>query len=236
MMQQYGWMVGRTILAFIILILISRTLGKQTISNMTFHDFATGISVGAIAANLAFNYEMKALYLIACLAVLTAISFFSSWVSLRFPRTRHWIAGAPTVIIEKGKILEANMRKIHYTMDSLNQSLRENDVFNLDEVEFAILETNGQLSVKNRDPFLSVTKQDLKLPTKLSNVPIELIMDGIIMQNNLKDNQIPEEWLLKQIKKRDKNLSDIYYAVKTTTGMLVFDYYKDQINKPIDKE
>nr|WP_102716377.1 DUF421 domain-containing protein [Paenibacillus castaneae] len=226
----------RTILAFIILIIISRILGKQTVSNMTFHDFATGITMGAIAGNLAFNTKFPVLYFIFSLAVFTAISYTSSWVALKYPKTRHFISGAPTVVIEKGKILDGNMRKIHYTLDSLNQSLRENDIFNINEVEYATLETNGQLSVLKKDQYLNLTKQDIHMAYGVSNFPIELIMDGKLMNKNLSQNKIPEDWVRQQINERGKQLSDIFYAVKTTNGSLVFDYYDDKLNHPVDKE
>ncbi|OAB41630.1 DUF421 domain-containing protein [Paenibacillus glacialis] len=235
-MQEYMEMIGRTILAFIALLLISRILGKQTISNMTFHDFATGIMMGAIAANMAFNRQFHTLYFLMCLVILTLISYVSSAVALKFQRTRHWLAGAPTVVIDKGNILEGNMRKLHYTMDSLNQSLREKEVFNLDEVDYAILETNGQLSVKKKEPFLTVTKQDLHITSGHSILPIELIMDGQIMHKNLKENNISEEWLMQQIINKDKAIHDIFYAVKSTTGNVIFDYYQDKLSNPIDKE
>ena len=229
-------MIGRTILAFTALLLISRILGKQTISNMTFHDFATGITMGAIAANLAFNSQFHTLYFLTCLVILTVISYISSAIALKFQRTRHWLAGAPTVVIEKGNILEANMRKLHYTLDSLNQSLREKEVFNLDEVDYAILETNGQLSVKKKEQYLTVTKQDLHITSNHSMLPIELIMDGQIMHMNLMDNNISEEWLLQTITNKGKEVQDIFYAVKSTTGNIIFDYYQDKLSNPIDKE
>lgn len=158
-MHEYMGIIGRTILSFVVLLLIARFLGKQTISNMTFHDFATGITMGAIAANLAFNEKIQAWYLILSLAVFTFISYLMSVSALKFPITRKWIAGAPTVVIDRGKILEGNMRKIKYTLDSLNQSLREKDIFNQEEVEYAVLETNGKLSVKKKDEYLNVTKK-----------------------------------------------------------------------------
>ncbi|WP_438349834.1 DUF421 domain-containing protein [Paenibacillus sp. FA6] len=235
-MNNYVEMIGRTILAFIALLLISRILGKQTVSNMTFHDFATGITMGAIAANLAFNRQFPVLYFLICLVILTLISYISSAVALRFQRTRNWIAGAPTVVIDKGKILEANMRKIHYTLDSLNQSLREKEVFNLAEVDYAILETNGQLSVKKKEQYLPVTKQDLHIVSSHSMFPVELIMDGTIMHMNLVDNHISEEWLRQQIKNTGKEVHDIFYAVKTTTGNLIYDYYQDKLINPLDIE
>jgi len=234
--QVYIELLGRTFMAFIALLLVSRILGKQTISNMTFHDFATGIMMGAIAANLAFNRQFHAVYFLVCLVLLTLISYISSGVSLKFKGTRHWLAGAPTVVIDKGNILEANMRKIHYTLDSLNQSLREKGVFDLHEVDYAILETNGQLSVKRKEQFMSVKKQDLHITSSHSMLPIELVMDGQILHRNLDQNNISEEWLMQQINNKGKEAHDIFYAVKSTNGKLIFDYYQDELSNPIDKE
>ncbi|NHN31517.1 DUF421 domain-containing protein [Paenibacillus agricola] len=236
-MHEYVDIIGRTVLSFIALLLIARLLGKQTISNMTFHDFATGITMGSIAANLAFNEKIQAWYLILALAVFTFISYLMSISALKFPLTRKWVAGVPTVVIDKGKILEGNMRKIKYTLDSLNQSLREKDIFNQEEVEYAILETNGKLSVKKKDEYLNVTKKDMHI--KASNAfsfPVELIMDGKIMKKNLDENGVSEEWLIELIRHKGKVLSDIFYAVRSTSGKIVLDYYQDQLQHPIDIE
>ncbi|NOU92436.1 DUF421 domain-containing protein [Paenibacillus sp. LMG 31456] len=236
-MQESMDIFWRTILAFVALLLIARVLGKQTVSNMTFHDFATGITLGAIAANLAFNEKMQAWYFILSLAVFTLISFILSKVALKFPHTRKWVSGGPTVIIEKGKILEDNMRKLHYTLDSLNQSLREKDVFNLEEVDYAILETNGKLSVKKKDKYLALIRKDINLVNSgATSFPIEVIMDGKIIKPNLAENNLSEQWLMSQIEQKGKKLSDIFYAVKTTNGNLVLDYYIDNLQHPVDKE
>ncbi|RKP58132.1 DUF421 domain-containing protein [Cohnella endophytica] len=236
-MNEYWIIIGRTTLSFVVLLFISRIVGKQTISNMTFHDFATGISMGAIAANLAFNDKIRTGYMLLSLAIITIISYCSSVIALKFQRSRTWISGAPTVIIEQGKILENNMRKIHYTLDSLNQSLREKGVFDLVEVEYAVLETHGKLSVKKKDSFLPATKKDVQVsfPEK-SMFPVELIMDGKIMNENLQQNRISEDWLLRQLQVQGKKLSDVFYAVRTTTGNVFYDYYQDRLNNPVDKE
>jgi len=235
-MHSYFDMIWRTILAFVALLVISRILGKQTISNMTFHDFATGIMMGAIAANLAFNHMFPILFLLACLAVLALTSYIASIFSLKFPRTRHLLAGEPTMLINDGKILENNMRQTHYTLDSLNQSLRQKNIFNLNEVKNAILETNGELSIQRKEQFEPVTRKDLNLPEKKIFFPVELVMDGKLMKKNLRENDIPEKWFLSQIAAQGKELEQIFYAVRTSNGKLIFDCYKDGLHHPIDKE
>ncbi|MGG3874064.1 DUF421 domain-containing protein [Brevibacillus laterosporus] len=236
-MHEYMDTIGRTILSFGLLLLVARVLGKQTLSNMTFHDFVTGITLGAIAANLAFNEKIKMMELILSLAVFSGTSYLMSNIAIKIQKSRKWISGAPTVLIENGKILEENMRKNKYTMDSLNQSLRQKDIFNLQEVENAVVETNGKLSVQKKTEFQSVTKKDLQIFTGgKEKFPIELVMEGQILEDNLRQNKLSKDWLHKEIKRIGKNLDEIFYAVKTSNGTIVFDFYADHIKSPIDKE
>ncbi|QIC04291.1 DUF421 domain-containing protein [Brevibacillus sp. 7WMA2] len=236
-MHEYMDTIGRTILSFGLLLLVARVLGKQTLSNMTFHDFVTGITLGAIAANLAFNEKIKMMELILSLAVFSGTSYLMSNIAIKIQKSRKWISGAPTVLIENGKILEENMRKNKYTMDSLNQSLRQKDIFNLQEVENAVVETNGKLSVQKKTEFQSVTKKDLQIFTGgKEKFPIELVMEGQILEDNLRQNKLSKDWLHKEIKRIGKDLDEIFYAVKTTNGTIVFDFYADHIKSPIDKE
>jgi uncharacterized membrane protein YcaP (DUF421 family) len=235
-MQEYIDIFIRTITALIILLVIARILGKQTISNMTFHDFVTGITLGAIAANLAFNEKILVWYLILSLIVVTITSYMLSIIAIKSRKLRKWISGSPTVMIEDGNILEGNMKKVRYTIDSLNQSLREKEIFNIEEVEYALLEDNGKLSVLKKDEYRNVTKKDLKIISNTAFFPVELIMDGEIIKENLERNGLEKEWLVKELKSRGKKISDVFYAVRGTRQQIVFDYYVDNINKPIDKE
>lgn len=117
-MQAYMDILVRTIISVILLLFIPKLLGKQMISNMTSHNFVTSIMLGSIAANLAFNESLKSGYLILSLAAVAAVSFLLSLIALKSQKWRAWISGSPTVLIERGKILEGNMRKLKYTLDS----------------------------------------------------------------------------------------------------------------------
>jgi uncharacterized membrane protein YcaP (DUF421 family) len=139
-------------------------------------------------------------------------------------------------MIEAGHILEGNMKKVRYTLDSLNQSLREKEIFNIEEVEYALLEDNGKLSVLKKDEYCYVTKKDLNIISKTAVFPVELIMDGEIIEGNLKRNGLEKEWLIKELKNRGKKISDVFYAVRGTRQQIIIDFYEDNINKPIDKE
>ncbi|AKG36782.1 DUF421 domain-containing protein [Paenibacillus durus] len=235
-MQAYIDILFRTIFAILLLLLAAKLLGKQTISNMTFHDFVTGITLGSITANLAFNDKLQWSHVALSLIVITVTSILLSVIALKSRKMRSWISGSPTTLIESGKILEENMRRVRYTMDSLDQALRGKGIFNIEEVNYAVLEDNGTVSVLKKDEYQYVTKKDLKLRPNAQAFPVELIMDGVLIEKNLENNGLTKKWLENELRRKGKRISDVFYAVRGTQQQLVFDFYKDGIQKPIDKE
>lgn len=227
----------RSFSAFLILLIITRILGKQTLSNMNFHEFVTAVILGAIAANYAFNETIQASHMLISFAVFTITSFILSKIILRSRKFRMWTEGTPTVLIEGGKILDQNMKKNNLTMDTLNQMLRQKNVFDIDEVQYALLEINGQISVLKKKEHLPTTLKDInKGKTDSQQFPIELIMEGKLLDGNFDANQIPQDWFIAQLKTRGAAVEDVFYAVKGSNGQLYLDYYKDKIMHPIDVE
>ena len=223
--------------AFVVLLLITRMLGKQTLYNMNFHEFVTAVILGAIAANLAFNEKIQITHLLISMGVFTGTSFLLSKIVIRNRKLRMLAEGTPTVLIEGGKILEDNLKKNKLTLDTLNQMLRQKDIFDMNEVEYAILEINGQISTLKKKEHKTATVKDLKKGNLGSEqFPIELIMDGNILEGNLEANQLSKKWLLKLINAQGKKVKDIFYAVKGTDGQVYFDFYSDKVKHPIDIE
>jgi uncharacterized membrane protein YcaP (DUF421 family) len=230
----------RTLTAFVLIMIIARVLGKQTISQMTYHDFVAAITLGAITGNLAFNTKLNSWNIIASLFLFSGIAFLFTFISLKSRKSRKWLSGKPTMVIENGKILENNLKKLHLTLDTLNQELREKDIFDIQEVEYAVLELNGRVTVLRKPEYRQIRIKDL--PQFISNndkktiFPIELIMDGDIINKNLEQHHLSETWMYDELKKRKLSLSEVCYAVKGTKGDLYFDLYKDKIKNPIDIE
>ncbi|RAP74631.1 DUF421 domain-containing protein [Paenibacillus montanisoli] len=229
--------VIRTVTAFALIMIIARILGKQTITQLTYHDFVSTITLGAITANLAFNTDLKSWNQVTSLLTFSGIAFIVAVVSLRNRHLRKWVSGRPTIVMEDGKILEHNLRKLRFTLDTLNQELREKDIFDINEVEYAVLELNGKLSVLKKPQYRQVTKSDLAIKTPSYNhFPIELIMDGKPAITNLENSGLDQDWLNKQLKKRGLTLEEVCYAVKGTNGSVYFDLYRDQLKHPINTE
>jgi uncharacterized membrane protein YcaP (DUF421 family) len=222
--------IFRTFTAFILLWVFVQLLGKQTIAQRTYHLYIASITMGTIAGNLAFNIKVKFLYFIIAISIMGSIVFLLNLVAVRNHRFRKWIAGEPTTLIQKGQILEESMERMGYSLDSLKQTLRGKDIFNIEEVECAILEVNGSLSVLKKTPYQNITKQDLRILPNAETVPIELVYDGNILYDNLLKHTYDEEWLMGELRKRNLSVKDISYAVVGTKGNLYIDLFRDQID------
>ncbi|MFF2878352.1 DUF421 domain-containing protein [Gottfriedia sp. NPDC057991] len=229
--------IVRTFSAFILLICITHILGKQTISKMTYHDYITSITIGSIAGNLTFNTSIRFSNYLTALIILCTFLFLATLVSLKNKKARAIFNGEPTVVIQDGKILEKNIEKLRISMDSFNQALRRRDIFDIDEVEFAIFEPDGHLSILKKPLYRFVTREDLGISSpSQSNFPIELIMDGQMVDKNITQNHLTKDWIVTEIERRGLKLADVSYCVRGTNGQLYFDLYKDQIKLPVDIE
>jgi uncharacterized membrane protein YcaP (DUF421 family) len=227
----------RSITSFGLLLIGARILGKQTISQMTIFDFVATISMGAISANLAFNTSIKVHHTIIAFSIYVIVIFLIAILSLKNRKARKFLAGDPTIVIQNGKVLEKNMNKMRYTIDYLNQQLREKDVFNVEEVLFAIIETNGSMTVLKKPQYRSVTRQDLMVQVLPEHrLPIELIMDGEIIKENLEQNNLSDSWLQSELRKRNVTKNEVVYAVLAANGNIYIDTFTDHIHSPIDKE
>ncbi|MDM5224088.1 DUF421 domain-containing protein [Peribacillus sp. NJ11] len=221
--------IFRTFTAFILLWAFVQLLGQQTIAQRTYHLYIASITMGTIAGNLAFNIKIKFLYFIIAIIIMGTVVFMLNLLAVRNPRFGKWIAGEPATLIQKGQILEESMERMGYSLDSLKQALRGKDIFNIEEVECAILEINGSLSVLKKKQYQNTTKQDLSLLASAGSVPIELVHDGKILYENLSKHNYDDEWLMAELKKRNLSVFDISYAVVGTKGNLYIDLIKDQL-------
>lgn len=226
----------RSIIAFTSLFVAARILGKQTVSRMTIFDLIAVVTLGSVTANLAFAMEIETRYIFIVFTIFVFLIYLSAFISLKSKKARKLVAGDPTVVIENGKILEHNMKKMRYTLDYLNQQLRQKDIFSIDQVQYALVENNGLLSVKKKEQHLNVTRKDLNIYKSEIKLPVELIMDGKILEENLQENNLTLEWLQAELLKRQLNAESVVYALLTSSQTLYVDTHNDQLQSPLDVE
>lgn len=220
----------RSLIAFSALFIFTRILGKQQLSQLTFFDYVLGITIGSIAASLSTDLSTRAWPYWVALFTWFAIVALLQWSSVRWQIADRFLSGEPVLVIMKGKILEQNMKTIHYTISDLLEHLRDKDVFDISRVEIAVMETSGTLSVLLKPQYQIPTLQDLNIEPPPGGVGSELIYSGVVIENNLKQAGVNLNWLHKQLKAQGiKRTDEVFLATyNPASGVLSIDKYEDK--------
>jgi len=166
-------------------ILVLRILGKQQIGQLQPYELVIIIMISELATIPSEDLAIPILSGMIPIAVLMLLGLTISYVSLKSERARALFSGTPTIIVERGKILEWELARLRYNLTDLMEQLRAKNIFNIADVEFAILETNGQLSVIPKATKRAVTPEDLNITPKYEGLPLTLILDGKLNKENL---------------------------------------------------
>lgn len=224
--------IVRGIIGFFSLLIFARMLGKQQISQLTFFEYVLGITIGSIAATLTTELNSRAWVHFVGLLVWTIAVFALQVISEKSRYISKYVDGEPVVVVMNGKIMEDAMAKMRYRASDLMEQLRDKGVFDLAQVEFAILETNGKLSVLKKPQFEPVTPLHMNIPSIPSGIGTELIYDGELVNQNLRDFNITEKWLYSQLKAKGINsVSEVFLATITPEGSFYVDTYMDRLNR-----
>ncbi|WML47411.1 DUF421 domain-containing protein [Neobacillus sp. PS3-34] len=197
-MGVYGIIILRTIVFYALILIIFRMMGKREIGELSILDLVVFIMIAEMAAVSIENTKDSILFTILPMVLLMLIQIGLAILSLKSKKFRDIVDGKPSIIIKNGKIDEHAMRKQRYNFDDLLLQLREKDIRSIADVEFAILESSGKLSVMER-------QQDMN--DKNGDITIPLIIDGAVQEENLKRIQKTNLWLRQELKK--KGYSDI---------------------------
>jgi uncharacterized membrane protein YcaP (DUF421 family) len=211
----------QTSLVFLSLLVFTRLLGKTQVGQLTFYEYVSGITIGSLAANIAAADADKVWNHYYDLILFVTLTYLVSLVTIKSRPLRKLIDGSPTIVIENGCIIEENMHALRYDIDELNGHLRQQGVLDPTEVQYAILETTGDLSVIKKANYQPLTKSDFNIHLPDPSFPVELIMDGIIIERNLNKQNRSKAWLEKQLADRGiLDVSQVTYAVLDSKGQL----------------
>lgn len=216
----------RSIVSFILLLLLARVMGKKQISQLTFFDYCVGITIGSIAATMSVDQNVKIANGLMALIIWGAFPIILAYISLKSIWFTRIVDGKPTVIIRDGKIIDKNLKKNLFTIDELMLSLREKGAFNVSDVEMAVLETNGKLSVMLKANQQPATAQSLGMIPQPEYGPTILIMDGKLLSKGLKERGFSEGWLLEEVKKQGaRDFNEVFLAQVNSRGDIYVDLY-----------
>lgn len=195
--------VLKTAVAAAVLFALARVMGKKQISQLSYFDYVVGISIGSVAAALSVDRRISIADGITAMVIWSLFSIAFSYVSVHSITARRLLDSVPIVLIQNGKIIEKNLIKSKFTVNDLLEELRQKDVFNIAEVNFAILETNGKLSVLKSASCQGVTLADMKLVSSKKGICANIIIDGKVMKDNLSQLHLDENWLNGELQKNN---------------------------------
>lgn len=227
-------MILRSTGSFVALMVITRLLGKKQMSQLTFFNYVTGITIGSIAGEISFRKDTSFFNGLTSLIWWSLLTFLVSYVGLKSSKMRILIDGEPTIVIKKGEILEKALAGARLNLDDLSMLLREKDIFSVKEVDYAILEPNGEISVLRKPDKLPATIGDLGLKQpKSAYMPMELIVDGKLVKRNLQVLDLSVVWLDDELRKSGASLAEIqtiFYAELQADGTVHVDKREDLLH------
>lgn len=211
-MESYLHILIKSVTAYFTLVVTARIMGRKQISQLTYFDYVVGISIGSIAAAVSIEKNIDTAAGVFCIIIWGVLTILISQITLKNIKLRLWIDSEPLVIIDKGQVIYKNMKKAKYNMGDLLMQLRVKDIFYITDVEIAILEPDGKLSVLKKSEKKSVTAEDMGIKKPRAGMMMDLILDGKILSKHLQLIQKDEYWVMQQLKNKNiDNIKDVVY-------------------------
>lgn len=230
-MPEYIDITIRAIFAYLALFVLTRLMGKREISQLTFFDYVVGIIIGTVTGSMAVDTTKSPWAILPAVIVFATFQIISSYLSLKSDKFRKFVDGTPTVLIENGNIIEKNLNKARINSDELLSKLREKKAFALADVEFAILETDGKISVMKKPDKETVTPSDLGITTSYTGIGSLIIQEGEIKGEKLREAGLTRSWVLSKLAEKGIiDLSKVMFAQVDATGNLYVDLYDENQN------
>ena len=202
-----------SVLSAVSLFIIAKFIGHKQMSQLDFFDYITGITIGSIAAELATELEEPLKPLIA-MVVYGVITFTLTIITSKLPKMRKYINGTPTIIMNGGKIYRKNLKKAKIDLTEFMVMCRQEGYFNLADIQTAIFEYNGRLTVLPVSTKRPLNPEDINLTPQAEYISTEVIMDGRVLDENLNRMGLDSKWLEKQIKEQGyKNAKEILLGI-----------------------
>ncbi|WP_044896248.1 DUF421 domain-containing protein [Bacillus alveayuensis] len=237
-MPEWVEIVIRSFSIIIGLFIISKLLGKKQLSKLSFFEYVVGITIGDIAGTLSMDAELNLVNGIISIFIWAIVPILISYISLKSPRFQEFVEGKPTIFIKNGKIMEDHLKKEKFTAQSLMEQLRKKGIFHAADVEFATLETTGDISVllkKEKQPLVVGDIIENPAPIKEPQMVIE---DGSIIDESLSTMGLSRRWLKEELDKIGVAPENVFLAQVDAHGQLYVDLYDDklEVSAPQEKQ
>lgn len=224
----------RAISSLLTLFLITKMLGKKQVSQLSLFDYVIGISIGNFAAEMTINLESNELNGIWAVVLFGLFAYLVSYLTMKSIVLRRFFMGTPTVLIQDGKILEKNLKKVKFDINDMMEEIRSSGYFDLSQVEYALMEANGKLSILPKPEYRPITPKDMSIKVNREGLCANVVIDSKIMHNNLKNMNKDLKWLDKKL--REKGYTDLSKILLVTldTNEKITVYERNENIKPKD--
>ncbi|MBI6862301.1 DUF421 domain-containing protein [Lysinibacillus sphaericus] len=218
----YLQIASETVITFFVLLALTRLLGKKQLSHLTFFNYVTGITIGSMAANMVVLSTKDYTKDLLSLVIWCSLTIIVSYISLKSGKIRVIFDGQPTIIIKHGKIDRKALKRTGVNIDDLTMLIRQYQIFSIAEIDFAILEPNGRLSILKKPEYQGTQKSDLQIyPSPPTYLPIEIIADGKLLPKNLLEVGKSRDWLENELSRANiKEVKEVFYAEIQSDGSL----------------
>lgn len=200
----------RALISLVTLFIVAKMLGKKQVSQLSLFDYVIGISIGNFAAEMTINLESQYMNGIVAVLIFGLVAYLVSILTMKSIFLRRFFMGTPSMLIQNGKLVHKNLVKVKMDVNDLLEVCRSCGYFDISEIEYALLEANGYLSVLPKSEHRNVTLKDIGITDKAASLCANVVIDGNFMENNIKNmnKTVPE--IKKMIKKVSKDpLDDI---------------------------
>ena len=222
----------RALISLITLFLVTKMIGKKQVSQLSLFDYVIGISIGNFAAEMTINLESEEIYGIIAVLIFGLVAYIVSILTIKSITLRRFFMGTPTILIQKGKILQKNFIKVRYDINDILEQCRIKGYYDISNIEYAIVEANGELSILPKADYRPSTNIDNKNKVQNDGLCANIIIDGKLMHNNINYVNITEEKILKELKNKNIDINNILLATYDINNKIKF-YEKNKKEKEI---
>ena len=227
--------IPRGITSLVVLFFITKLMGKKQVSELSLFDYVIGISIGNFTAEMVMNFDNQYINGIIAITTFGIISYLVSVLTLKSMALRRFIIGVPSVIIEDGKINLNALKQTKLDINDLLEQCRGEGYFDISEISYAILEVNGKLSILPKSDYQVPNLKDLKIKKNKAYLSVNVIIDGVLMENNLKNTNKNLEWLNKELEKQGHtNYENILLATVTNGVLSVFEKNNTEMKEVLE--
>ncbi len=222
----------RGVFSLVTLFLVAKVIGKKQVSQMSLFDYVIGISIGNFAAEMTVDINIPFLNGIVAVIIFGVFAQIINYITMKSIYLRRFFMGTPTILIDNGKILEKGLKKVKMDINDLLEECRNAGFFDMSQIESAVMEVNGKLSILPKSEYRPLTPNDMNIKVEEEYIKSPVIIDGKIMINNLKNMKKTESWLKKNLKSLGyKNIENLL-LVTIDNSNNVDVYTKNNVNVP----